>query len=99
MVRYRKFMKKEKSVAGETYSKLLREFFLEKILDDLKVESSQHYERLQEIIRIKIQIAELKRERKDLKERGASDALIKQKNDQMLRLMEGFNKQVESAKK
>jgi hypothetical protein len=45
------------------------------------------------------QIAALKRERKDLKERGASDALIKQKNDQMLRLMEGFNKQVEAAKK
>ena len=45
------------------------------------------------------QIAAIKRERKELKERGASDAVIKQKNDQMLRLMENFNKQVERLKK
>lgn len=45
------------------------------------------------------QIAALKKERKALYERNAPESAIKQKNDQMIRLMDNFNKQVERLKK
>jgi hypothetical protein len=45
------------------------------------------------------QISAIKKERKELKERGASEEIIKRKNDQMIRLMDNFNNQVEKAKK
>jgi hypothetical protein len=48
---------------------------------------------------IENQLSAIKKERKALKERGASEDLIKRKNDQMIRLMDNFNNQVEKAKK
>jgi hypothetical protein len=48
---------------------------------------------------IENQISAIKKERKALKDRGASEEMIKRKNDQMIRLMDNFNNQVDKLKK
>jgi hypothetical protein len=45
------------------------------------------------------QISGLRKQRKEMKERGADDELIKAKADQIIELMDNFNQQISEAKK